>query len=226
MNEKVEAWAEACYKYKHRWIAYLTSLYGTQFIREFGSPARIMVGTPEQVYNYIGHYNRCRVTHAFISVNAYEGTVAAPTRSRQKIMPDYKSVIPTRAFFDFDFETKRKEGTGKTLHDAHMDALSYFDELVPAAPWKVQLRFSGSKGFAVEIFHKFAYYEQIEALSAAAREKHPLIDITTDRARIYRIPYTIHPSSMRQCIPISPNWSTEQVLTESERYRPPPVVGP
>ena len=221
---RCEDYAEACIKYKHRWIRYLESLYGATFIREFGMPARIMCTGAEQLYGQIVRYNRARCQDAYVSVNAYEATVPAPERT-QRVMPDYTRIIPTRLYCDFDYETKRKK-TDKTLADAHADALAFIGWLEGAfhAPAAIQLRFSGSKGFAVEVRQQFTHFQQIEALCKWAKEHYETLDVSTDHARIYRVPYSLHPRSLRQCIPVPLDWSTEKVLEESTRYRPPPVV--
>ena len=218
MNEKVEAWADKCYRYKARWIGYLTKLYGAKFIREFGAPWRILVETPEDVYRYIGYYNRNRIQHAFISVNGYLGKIPAPNRKPIPEAPAYESVVDLHHFSDFDGDPDK----GLGIERAHQDALTWFDKFTDPGR---EIRFSGSKGFAVEIKHAMlldikAFNERVKSLNF------PTLDRTTNNTQIYRIPYTLHPKSLRQCIPIRPDWDLARILDESEMYRPPPVVIP
>jgi len=212
-------WADMCYRYKKRWITYLTRLYGASFIREYGFPARVMCRTPEQLYNQIGYHCRVRNLDAFISVNAYRAEKMDVAR-RDGVSPDYNTCIYTRLFLDFDGNTDK----GLTLENAHNDALIVMDTL-RSENAKMELRFSGSKGFAVELlFPCDVGIERIKQL--IARAQRPSLDRVTNHAQIYRIPYTLHPKTLLQCIPISVFWSLDRILDEARRYKPPPVLMP
>lgn len=218
---KVEDWAEKCYRYKHRWLAYLKSLYGERFIREFGSPWRMLCETPEEMYNYIGHYNRVKLSPAFISVNGYTEKVEAPDRRMKPWKPMYDMPILTRAFFDFDGDINK----GLNISQAHDEALRLAFWLEAGHPgYGVEVRFSGSKGFAVELRMPMSRDELARLNQQVKEMRLGTLDRITNFQQVYRIPYTIHQTSLRQVIPIRREWSLEEVFEQSMRFRPPPVV--
>jgi len=216
-KNKIDDWAEKCYKYKRRWMAYLTKLYGPTFIREFGSPWRMICENVDEIYRYIGHYNRVKLCPAFISVNAYDRKEPTPDRKIKKWKPVYETANLTRLFFDFDGDQKK----GLNLEQAHTDALGFYD--ATSYNHKVELRFSASKGFAVELMNNLTWHENMEII-ALAKSKYKTLDRTTNAQQVYRIPYSLHEKSLRQCIPISCDWSLAKILDESQNYRAPPVV--
>jgi hypothetical protein len=220
-QELVEAWAEMCYRYKHRWIRYLTSLYGEHFNREFGAPFRISVENPEDVYRYIGFYNRNRLKPAFISVNGYKDREDAPDRRFVKWRPKDDTVTVTRAFYDFDGGADK----GFTIDRAREDALTVYRQLDTKFPNDGrEVRFSGSKGFAVELKRNMSLTELSDLNREISNMQVPTLDRVTNSQQIYRIPYSLHQTSLRQVIPIKPEWDMETIVVESRRFRPPPVV--
>jgi hypothetical protein len=214
---KIEAWAEKCASKKQTWIRYLTKLYGPRFIREYGTPKRIMCYTPQQLYGQILHFNRGLLNTAFISVNGYAKTVIATDRERQKVKPDNNSVIITRLFNDFDIEPEK----GVYTDLVHKESLEFYDRF---EDYPREILYSGSRGFHVEVLKNMTITELNEFNRDIETLKMTTLCTKTDIGRLYRIPYSLHQKTFRQCIPIDPSWSLDKIINESETFRAPPAV--
>lgn len=96
---------------------------------------------------------------------------------------------------------------------------------------KATVLFTGGRGF--QMYHPLE--ELITAKALADRQRQIMNNVPTkslddghigDVARVYRIPYTLHVSKLRFCIPVRPDWSLKEILRRSVCMQVPEVVEP
>jgi len=195
------------------------------FNRDFASRyGRILVHDIEKLYGYIVHYCYELKRNCYISVYDFRDVV---DRGDKKL-PDYtKPAIIDKIVFDIDVEDLEY---GWMLAKDLFDSIGTHVGTMEKNSAKFGIFFTGGRGF-----HVYYVPSPSKKMLSGKSAKEFCDDVYElmgepegidtslfgDVARDIRIPYTLHPQTGRQMIPVTTNMDIEQVIAESKILRVP-----
>lgn len=163
----------------------------------------------------------CRNAENYTGILLENGTFTS-YNCYTKVYPDTHlledgSVVVNKIAIDLDKDKLGKADIAVT-YDEMRSFVRYFRQRYGYTP---RTNFSGSKGFHVWIDlkpvlitrFKPTFHAYIDPIMKALRIVTLDTDITFDRNRIMRIPYTMNTKTKRLCRPIKPEWSLTDILS-------------
>lgn len=222
IDKQYDEWVHMCKSCRDHWLEMLRDYCGSnKFIREFASKrGRILVRDVQELLNYIIHYGYDLRTDIYVSVNSFR------VIDEDKGLPDYLSYNPIRRIvFDIDSEGN--------LNDARSTAFELADTIEDMSVGFSRVLWTGGRGFHVYFTPDefiLSNKTQVELCRNVWVElgEPDIVDtkLFGDVARDIRVPYTLHPRTGLQMIPVQDDMSMGVIMERSEDINiPEPVFG-
>lgn len=220
-DRRYRKWGGYCLTYHNQWIEMLTDYCGeTEFIREFATKhGRMLVTSVQELKKRIIHYGADLRRNLYVSVYAFR------EQKEDSNLPVYTSFKKIdKIVFDIDAEDGLRSGRDLAFRLARVVTDKYNGSS--------KVLFTGGKGFHVYFIPSEPYLNNNRAnkICQSVNEELDEPEILDERlfgdvSRSIRIPYTLHPRTGRQMIPVTADMSMGTIIDASEKIIKPEPIG-